>query len=131
MKLIGVILMVIFCEYVFGCTESNSTSSKTRGGDIEMKISIMAVPILPESFGETNIDLPSITADDMIKTISALDNRFDYQIYREFNERYIIIATIKGQSDTMLDIQYMSLNNIKSWYNDKLDEALGRNEGDA
>ena len=124
MKLFGFILLVLLTEYIFGA-DLNVSPTKVNGGN-EMRLNMMGFAILPEKLGEVNTDMPELTADDMVKTISALDNHYDYKIYKEFERQYIVVALLKGQNDTMMDIQYMTYNNIKSWYIDKLDEAIGR-----
>lgn len=129
MKLSGFILLVILREYIFGATELNNNPSKINGGN-EMRLNMMGFAILPEKLGNVDIDTPSLTADDMVRTISYLDNHYDYKIHKEFNEQYIVVALLKGQNDTIMDMQYMTLNNIKSWYIDKLDEAMGRTKED-
>ena len=122
-------VLVLLTEYIFGA-EVNSSPTKINGGN-EMRISMMGFAILPDKLGSNVcIDIPEITATDMIKTISALDERYDYKIYKEFEKQYIIVALHKGQNDTLIDMQYMTLNNLKAWYNDKLDEALGRTKED-
>ena len=128
MKLLGFMLLVLLTEYIFGA-DTFISPTKINGGN-EMRLNMMGFSILPDKLGDTVIDTPSITADDMIKTISALDNHYDYKIYKEFNGQYIVVALLKGQDDTLLDMQYMTLNNIKSWYTDKLDETLGRTKED-
>lgn len=128
MKLLGFILLVLLTEYIFGA-DILISPTKINGGN-EMRLNMMGFSILPEKLGNTVIDTPDITVDDMIKTISALDNAYDYRIYKEFNKQYIVVALLKGQDDTLLDMQYMTLSNIKSWYADKLDETLGRTKED-
>ena len=129
MKLLGFMLLVLLVEYTFGATELDSNPTKINGGN-EMRLNMMGFAILPEKLGNVDIETPSLTVDDMIRTISYLDNHYDYKIYKEFKEQYIVVALLKGQNDTMLDMQYMTLNNIKSWYIDKLDEVMGRTRED-
>lgn len=128
MKLLGLMLMVILMEYIVGA--DMDTNGVVLNGGNEMKMNIMDFAILPNRLGDVSTEQPKLTADDMIKTISALDNHYDYKIYKEFNEQYIVVALLKGQDDALLDMQYMTLNNIKSWYTDKLDETLGRTKED-
>lgn len=76
--------------------------------------------------GRVDLNQPNLKADDMLKTISALDSRYDYSIYKSFNDQFIVIALLKGEKDTILDMQYMTINSIKSWYDDKMDEFLNK-----
>ena len=127
MKLLWLMLLVMLTEYTFGA-DLNDARDKLNGG-IEMKLNIMRFDVIPDKLGSANTNMVTeLTADDMVETISALDDRYDYKIYREFDKQYIVIASPKGQSDTMAGMQYMTYNNIKSWYSDKLDEVLGLNK---
>lgn len=128
MKLLGLMLMVILMEYIVGA-DINTNSTAVNGGN-EMRMNIMDFAILPNKIGEVDMSMPKLTADDMLRTISALDDRYDYKIYKSFNEQYLVYAVRKGANDTMMDMQYMNIGNIKSWHNDKLDETLGRTKED-
>lgn len=128
MKLLGLMLMVILMEYIVGA-DINTNSTAVNGGN-EMRMNIMDFAILPNKIGEVDMSMPKLTADDMLRTISALDDRYDYKIYKSFNEQYLVYAVRKGANDTMMDMQYMNIGDIKSWHNDKLDETLGRTKED-
>lgn len=128
MKLLGLMLMVILMEYIIGA-DMAINSTKTNGGN-EMRMNIMDFDIPPNKIGGIDTATPKLTADDMLRTISALDDRFDYKIYKSFDEQYLVYAVLKGQNDTMLYMQYMKIGNIKTWYNDKLDEVLGSTKED-
>ena len=124
MKTLWLMLMVLVIEYTFGATDVNTTLNNDGGN--YMKIRIADFTILPNNLGKLNIEGIDLTADDMLTTISSFDKLYDYKVYRAFNEQYIVVAYIKGENDTILDMQYMSLNNVKEWYQNKLEEKLNK-----
>ena len=63
---------------------------------------------------ETSIDVA-----DLLKQISALDKYYDYRIYKEFKSQYLIVAYRKNEKDTMLDISYMTADDIVLWLENK------------
>lgn len=119
MKLLSAMLFVILIEYTFG----------TTGGE-DMRLGLVNETVIPNEFNMVAISQPSLSADDMLKTISAIDVRYDYTIYKSFNDQFIVVAFLKGQKDTIIDMQYMSIATVTKWYNEKLDEFLGRGESD-
>ena len=119
MKLLSAILFVLMIEYTFGAT----------GGE-DMRLGLVNETVIPNEFNMVAISQPSLSADDMLKTISAIDVRYDYTIYKSFNDQFIVVAFLKGQKDTIIDMQYMSIATVTKWYNEKLDEFLGRGESD-
>lgn len=121
MKLLGFMLLVLLTEYTFGA----NSAPVNQGGDI-MKFGLVNYEIFPTDLGRVDLSQPNLKADDMLKTISALDSKYDYSIYKSFNEQFIVIALLKGEKDTILDMQYMTINSIKSWYDDKMDEFLNK-----
>ena len=125
MRTLWLMLMVLVVEYTFGASDINTTLNNNDGGNY-MKIIIADFTILPDNLGKLNIEGINLTADDMLATISSLDKLYDYKVYRAFNEQFIVVAYIKGENDTILDMQYMSLNNVKEWYQNKLDEKLNK-----
>ena len=121
MKLLWLMLLVISIEYTFGA----ETTTLTLTGGNEVKIRLVDYNIFPDNLGTANLSQPNLTADDMLKTISALDKTYDYAVYKAFNDQFIVVALLKGESDTILDMQYMNITNIQIWYNDKMNETLG------
>ena len=124
MRTLWLMLMVLVVEYTFGASDMDTTLNNDGGN--YMKIRIADFTILPNNLGKLNIEGINLTADDMLSTISSFDKLYDYKIYRAFNEQFIVVAYIKGENDTILDMQYMSLNNVKEWYQNKLDEKMNK-----
>lgn len=125
MKLLVSMLMVLVIEYTFGA----EVQQNITGGN-EMKLGLVNYMILPDKLGSLD-DLKTeveLSATDMLATISVLDKYYDYKIYKSFDTQFIVTASLKGDSDTLLDMTYMSLGDIKAWYKDKLDEHLNREE---
>jgi hypothetical protein len=125
MRTLWLMLMVLVVEYTFGASDINTALANNDGGNY-MKIRIADFTILPNNLGKLDIEGINLTADDMLSTISSFDKLYDYKVYRAFNEQFIVVAYIKGESDTILDMQYMSLNNVKEWYQNKLDEKMNK-----
>lgn len=125
MRTLWLMLMVLVVEYTFGASDINTALTNNDGGNY-MNIRIADFTILPNNLGKLNIEGINLTADDMLSTISSFDKLYDYKVYRAFNEQFIVVAYIKGENDTILDMQYMSLNNIKEWYQNKLDEKMNK-----
>ncbi len=125
MRTLWLMLMVLVVEYTFGASDINTALTNNDGGNY-MKIMIADFTILPNNLGKLDIEGINLTADDMLSTISSFDKLYDYKVYRAFNEQFIVVAYIKGENDTILDMQYMSLNNVKEWYQNKLDEKMNK-----
>ena len=125
MRTLWLMLMVLVVEYTFGASDINTALINNDGGNY-MKIRIADFTILPNNLGKLDIEGINLTADDMLSTISSFDKLYDYKVYRAFNEQFIVVAYIKGENDTILDMQYMSLNNVKEWYQNKLDEKMNK-----
>lgn len=125
MRTLWLMLMVLVVEYTFGASDINTALTNNDGGNY-MNIRIADFTILPNNLGKLDIEGINLTADDMLSAISSFDKLYDYKVYRAFNEQFIVVAYIKGDNDTILDMQYMSLNNIKEWYQNKLDEKMNK-----
>jgi hypothetical protein len=82
--------------------------------------------IIP-SFKNGIVKEASIDVEDLLKQISALDKYYDYRIYKEFKSQYLIVAYRKSEKDTMLDISYMTADDIVLWLEDKKKETIEPN----
>ena len=121
MKLLGFMLLVLLTEYIFGV----NTTPVVYGGDV-MKIHLIEQQVLPDIYTYPPNGVSNLTAEDMLLTISSLDRLYNYEIFRSFNEQFVVVALLKSDSDVILDMQYMRIDTIKAWYDDKLDEYLER-----
>ncbi len=97
MRTLWLMLMVLVVEYTFGASDINTALTNNDGGNY-MKIRISDFTILPNNFGKLDIEGINLTADDMLSTISSFDKLYDYKVYRAFNEQFIVVAYIKGES---------------------------------
>lgn len=82
--------------------------------------------IIP-SFKNGIVKETSIDVEDLLKQISALDKYYDYHIYKEFKSQYLIVAYRKNEKDTMLDISYMTADDIVLWLENKKKESIEPN----
>ena len=74
--------------------------------------------IIP-SFKNGVVKEASIDVADLLKQISALDKYYDYHIYKEFKSQYLIVAYRKNEKDTMLDVSYMTADDLVLWLENK------------
>ena len=83
--------------------------------------------IIP-SFKNGVVKDASIDVEDLLKQISALDKYYDYHIYKEFKSQYLIVVVYrKNEKDTMLDISYMTADDIVLWLENKKKESIEPN----
>ena len=82
--------------------------------------------IIP-SFKNSISSESSVNVAQILKEISSLDKHYDYSIYREYKLQYLVVAYRKNEKDTMLDISYMTADEIVIWLDEKRKENQNAN----
>ena len=82
--------------------------------------------IIP-SFKNTISTESSVNAAQILKEISSLDKYYDYSIYKEYKSQYLVVAYRQNEKDTMLNISYMTADEIAVWLDEKRKENQNAN----
>ena len=69
----------------------------------------------------------SVNVAPILKEISSLDKYYDYSVYKEYKSQYLVVAYRKNEKDTMLDISYMTADEIVIWLDEKRKENQNAN----
>ena len=69
----------------------------------------------------------SVNVAQILKEISSLDKYYDYSVYKEYKSQYLVVAYRKNEKDTMLDISYMTADEIVIWLDEKRKENQNAN----